>query len=261
LTVTFLFFFVLLLQATPAIRRRLGIGQTPFVGWANGSLTEQGTTAPGIHSSYLYVNPGAAPAPFALHVEDSLLYSLSFLHAGAPKFWVVVRPADRARLERRLREGAAAAAAAARPPLRPCSQFARHRPMWVPIATLACWDIGYTLVEQRQGELVVTAPGAYHEGWNGGANVAEAINYGDGRSAARLRGYRHCTGDCPNRLVIEWPRGAHGDNNAGLQEAAEPRSWSLSQGAGQSLTQEEVRRGGGLGRTLLTVSCGMGCFS
>jgi hypothetical protein len=37
-------------------------------------------------------------------VEDSLLYSLNYLHAGASKFWVVVPPSERNRLERRLLE-------------------------------------------------------------------------------------------------------------------------------------------------------------
>jgi hypothetical protein len=31
----------------------------------------------------------------------------------------------------------------------------------------------------------------YHQGWNGSWDAAEAINFGDGHSAARAHHYRH----------------------------------------------------------------------
>ncbi len=37
-------------------------------------------------------------------MEECPLYSLNYLHAGAPKFWVVVHPHDGERLERRVRK-------------------------------------------------------------------------------------------------------------------------------------------------------------
>jgi hypothetical protein len=85
----------------------------------------------------------------------------------------------------------------------------RHQSLWVPVEVLNLCDIRYTTLQQNAGELVVTAPGAYHQGWNGGWNVAEAINYGDGKSAARVRSYRYCTAKCmPNGeklLIVKWP--------------------------------------------------------
>jgi hypothetical protein len=61
---------------------------------------------------------------------------------------------------------------------------------------------------QREGFLVVTAPGVYHQGWNGGWSVAEAINYGDGARAKRVSDYIHCGPECPReadeQLRIEW---------------------------------------------------------
>ncbi len=80
-----------------------------------------------------------------------------------------------------------------------CAQFVRHLSVWVALEALADWDVEYTLVEQRAGECMVTAPGAYHQGWNAGANVAEAINYGDAASAERAQGYRACTAHCQPR--------------------------------------------------------------
>ncbi len=209
--------------------------------------------APGIHTPYLYVAAGStngtsaavAVAPFALHVEDSLLYSLNYLHAGAPKYWVIVHPHDGERLERRMREAyhrpssAIGAGDAAGASFRACSQFMRHRPAWVPVDVLDRWDIRYKRVEQRPGELVVTAPGAYHQGWNGGWNVAEAINYGDARSEARTRGYRYCCAQqCPlTPLKLSWrdvsdSRINGGDNDDEARGAAPspvpvPRQWTV----------------------------------
>ncbi len=73
----------------------------------------------------------------------------------------------------------------------------------MPVEVLDLRDVRYTTVQQNAGELVVTAPGAYHQGWNGGQNVAEVINYIDGMSAAQVRSYRYCTTACSrgkNRL-------------------------------------------------------------
>jgi hypothetical protein len=141
-----------------------------------------------------------------MHVEDSALYSLNFLHAGAPNYWVVVDPRDAERLERRI-----CASRRLPPPQQLCRQFMRHLSFWVPVEVLTQWDIRYTALQQTAGELVVTAPGAYHRGWNGGWNVAEAINYGDGLSATRARSYRYCTTKCMLKgdkpLVGAWPEG------------------------------------------------------
>jgi hypothetical protein len=131
-------------------------------------------------------------------VEDNLLYSLNYLHAGAPKFWVVVPPSERDRLERWLLEHYTGE----RPP---CSQFVRHMSVWVPVEVLERWAITYVGVEQQPGELVVTALGSYYEGWNAGWNVAEAVNYGDGASAARVRGYRYCRQSCGTPAMPIWP--------------------------------------------------------
>ncbi len=180
-----------------------------------------GKRSPGIHTPYLYVAGTDGPTPFALHVEDSHLYSLNYLHAGAPKFWVVIHPHDAERLEKRLLDQHYAK------PSDPCSQFVRHMSAWVPVALLDLWDLRYTTVEQRPGDLVVTAPGAYHQGWNGGWNVAEAVNYGDGMSAARALDYKHCRDECPpadqDPLQIRWRDVVERPKSAEISEWDVPR--------------------------------------
>lgn len=54
----------------------------------NSQLTEQVAQGPGIDSSYLYV--GTAGSVFPWHVEDANFYSISYLHAGAPKVILVL---------------------------------------------------------------------------------------------------------------------------------------------------------------------------
>ena len=160
-----------------------------------------------------------------MHVEDWNLFSLNHLHRGAAKRWIVVAPDDRDRFEAHMRayHGALWEGRCGDPS---CSQFVRHLSLWTPVQTLERWGIRHTRIKQRPGQLVVTAPGAYHGGWNAGGNVAEAVNYGDGGSATRLGGYQPCRWGCdpsegswdlrrrrprarptdaPEPVVLRWP--------------------------------------------------------
>jgi hypothetical protein len=76
----------------------------------------------------------------------------------------------------------------------------RHVSQWVSLGALKAWSIPDMLVEQRTGDLIVTAPGAYHQGWNSGANVAEALNWDDGCSQQRLAYYK-ASGDDMDGIV------------------------------------------------------------
>lgn len=152
----------------------------------------------GIHTPFLYSAGNAPGAPFAMHVEDYGLYSLNYLHIGAPKNWVVVKPTDREQLEDHLRRYYQLKFGPfwTRPR---CSQFVRHLSLWVPPALLKNWGVQYTMVEQQPGDLVITAPDSYHQGWNSGWNVAEAVNYGGAKAAEHARGYQPCFRGCyPN---------------------------------------------------------------
>ncbi|RPA74362.1 hypothetical protein BJ508DRAFT_230808, partial [Ascobolus immersus RN42] len=100
----------------------------------------------GIHSSYLYF--ARKFTAFGMHLEDYAAHSLNFLHVGAPKFWVVIHPSDFWLLED-LVHGLTRSTYS-------CSQFVRHESVYIPTPVLRAAGVRYTLVEQREGECVVT---------------------------------------------------------------------------------------------------------
>ncbi len=77
-----------------------------------------------------------------------------------------------------------------------CAQFIRHAVLWVSLCALEAWGVAYAVFQQQEGDLLVMAPGAYHQGWNAGANIAKAVNWGDGMTQRRLANYRTCRPGC-----------------------------------------------------------------
>jgi len=197
---------------TDDLRRYLSLSDPKLTLLPGNVLHDNITAVTGIQTPYLYI--GQAYTMFALHTEDYNALSLNYQHSGAPKSWRVCSPRSFTALEDFI--------AASIPNAGNCSQFVRHQSIYLPRETLEGAGVRSILVRQFPGELVITWPLAYHQGWNEGVNVNEACGYGnerwrelfpekarrvkEGRGVGGGSVYRACGGRCvggeePVRLV------------------------------------------------------------
>ncbi|TQV91636.1 jumonji family transcription factor [Cordyceps javanica] len=128
-----------------------------------------GTKIPGVNTAYLYL--GMWKATFAWHLEDVDLYSINYLHFGAPKQWYSISQADAPKFEKAMKSIWPADA-------KSCSQFLRHKGYLIsPQHLLSHYGIRVNKCLSYPGEFVVTYPYGYHSGYNLGYNCAEAVNF------------------------------------------------------------------------------------
>jgi hypothetical protein len=109
-------------------------------------------------------------ATFAWHVEDMDLYSINYLHFGAPKQWYCIRPENSTRFEC-IAQGIFSS------DYKVCPQFLRHKTYLLSPSKLATDGVPVNRLVQHEGEFVLTFPFAYHSGYNLGFNCAESINF------------------------------------------------------------------------------------
>ncbi|KAK4141189.1 uncharacterized protein C8A04DRAFT_14280 [Dichotomopilus funicola] len=128
-----------------------------------------GTKVPGVNTAYLYL--GMWKATFAWHLEDVDLYSINYLHFGAPKQWYSISQADARRFEAAMKNIWPTEAKA-------CDQFLRHKGFLIsPSHLKQNYNITVNKCVSYPGEFVVTYPYGYHSGYNLGYNCAEAVNF------------------------------------------------------------------------------------
>lgn len=128
-----------------------------------------GTKVPGVNTAYLYL--GMWKATFAWHLEDVDLYSINYLHFGAPKQWYSISQKDARRFEAAMKNVWSADA-------RACDQFLRHKGYLIsPSHLKQHYNITVNKCVSYPGEFVVTYPYGYHSGYNLGYNCAEAVNF------------------------------------------------------------------------------------
>ncbi|KAI1769107.1 hypothetical protein GGR53DRAFT_474427 [Hypoxylon sp. FL1150] len=128
-----------------------------------------GTKVPGVNTAYLYL--GMWKATFAWHLEDVDLYSINYLHFGAPKQWYSISQGDARRFEAAMKSIWPTEAKA-------CDQFLRHKAFLIsPNHLLQYFNIKVNKCVSYPGEFVVTYPYGYHSGYNLGYNCAEAVNF------------------------------------------------------------------------------------
>jgi len=131
---------------------------------------------PGVTTPFLYF--GTFGATFAWHTEDADLHGINYIHAGSPKTWYAIPPADRPRFERLAANMYAGHAGG-------CRQFLRHKQCLLTPEFLARHGVDVVRATHPAGTFAVVFAGVYHAGFNHGWNVAESVNFG---SVSWLRG-------------------------------------------------------------------------
>ena len=128
-----------------------------------------GQKVPGVNTTYLYL--GMWKATFAWHLEDVDLYSINYIHFGAPKQWYSISQADARRFERAMRNVWPSDS-------KNCDQFLRHKTYLVsPQILKTQYNIEVNRLVHHEGEFVITFPYGYHSGYNLGYNCAESVNF------------------------------------------------------------------------------------
>ncbi|KAJ4834158.1 hypothetical protein Tsubulata_008141 [Turnera subulata] len=121
----------------------------------------------GVLIPWLYI--GMCFSSFCWHVEDHHLYSLNYMHLGAPKMWYGVPGKDAIKLEEAMRKHL--------PDLFEEQPDLLHKLVTqLSPSILKSEGVPVYRCVQNSGEFVLTFPRAYHAGFNCGFNCAEAVN-------------------------------------------------------------------------------------
>ena len=143
---------------------------------------------PGVTQPYLYV--GVWRSLFGWHKEDVDLYSINYLHYGAPKFWYSVDLDSNEDFEH-------LANSYFKDMYKECPEFLRHKTTLIEPRVLLKNGVKMHKVVQKAREFVISRAKAYHSGFNSGFNIAEAINFAlpDWIPVGREAGYCTCIKD------------------------------------------------------------------
>ncbi|KAK0395170.1 hypothetical protein QR680_001154 [Steinernema hermaphroditum] len=131
-------------------------------------LSQTQVKIPGVNTCYLYF--GMWRTTFPWHAEDVDLYSINYLHYGAPKFWYAVSSEYADRFER-------VAGQMFPDQSKKCNAFLRHKNYQIHPDILRKYNIPFETMIQYPGEVIITFPRGYHMGFNMGYNCAESTNF------------------------------------------------------------------------------------
>lgn len=123
---------------------------------------------PGVNDAYLYA--GLWKATFAWHLEDQDLYSINYIHFGAPKQWYSIPQEESGKFYDLMRD-------TYNEEYRNCHEFLRHKTFLVSPQYLAKHGITCNKIIHNEGEFIITYPFGYHAGFNYGYNLAESVNF------------------------------------------------------------------------------------
>lgn len=129
---------------------------------------DYGISIAGVNTAYLYF--GMWKTSFAWHTEDMDLYSINYLHFGAPKTWYAVPPQYGRKLER-------LANRIFQENSQQCAAHLRHKMTLISPQVLRQNQVPFNKITQEAGEMMITFPFGYHAGFNHGFNCAESTNF------------------------------------------------------------------------------------
>ncbi|KAI1927283.1 hypothetical protein LOZ60_003163 [Ophidiomyces ophidiicola] len=143
-----------------------------------------GQKVPGVNTAYLYL--GMWKATFAWHLEDVDLYSINFIHFGAPKQWYSISQEDLPRFEAAMKstythsgnKRVLMSLGTWPTDSKNCDQFLRHKTYLIsPSLLKSQYGITVNKMVHYEREFVITYPYGYHSGFNLGYNCAESVNF------------------------------------------------------------------------------------
>nr|XP_019550291.2 LOW QUALITY PROTEIN: myb-like protein X [Aedes albopictus] len=129
---------------------------------------DYGISIDGVNTAYLYF--GMWKTTFAWHTEDMDLYSINYLHFGAPKTWYAVPPEHGRKLEKLANSCFPAS-------FQTCAAYLRHKMTLISPQILKQHNIPFDKITQEENEIMITFPFGYHAGFNHGFNCAESTNF------------------------------------------------------------------------------------
>lgn len=98
------------------------------------------------------------------------MYSINYIHFGAPKQWYSINQRDSEKFEAAMRSNFPN-------DHKGCPQFMRHKTFLASPSALESKGIRVNRLVHHEGEFVITFPFGYHSGYNLGYNCAESVNF------------------------------------------------------------------------------------
>eukprot|EP01083_Nonionella_stella_P028493 78466_1 len=126
--------------------------------------------AAGITTTYIYF--GEFLTSFPWHIEDAKLFSVNYLHFGAPKMWYMIPPSHSDKF-RAVLEGVYA------DEYTQCTRYDIHKQIILNPQLLVHMDppIPVLFGVQQPNQFMIIWPDTYHAGFNTGFNCAESVNF------------------------------------------------------------------------------------
>ncbi|KAK7676918.1 hypothetical protein QCA50_020108 [Cerrena zonata] len=123
---------------------------------------------PGVNDAYLYA--GLWKATFSWHLEDQDLYSINYIHFGAPKQWYSIPQEESGKFFDVMKD-------TFNDEYKSCPEFLRHKTFLVSPQFLEKHGVQCNKIVHNEGEFIITYPYGYHAGFNYGYNLAESVNF------------------------------------------------------------------------------------